>query len=320
MTGLRPEGDLLAIDFADGRRIAARRVVLATGRDGLGGPAMPRLFAGLPASLCAHSSAAIDFASLRGRSVAVIGAGASAFDNAATALEAGAGQVSMIMRRADLPRINKGMGVSSPGLNLGYYDLPPERRIAITEYVAQSGTTPPRASVLRCFRHANFALLAGTPIAAARQAQGRAWLATPRGELGFDFVILGTGFVTDLSRRPELADLAAAVRLWGEAHPRAREHGQDYAACPFLGRHFEFLPRAAGDDWVQRVTCLNFSGTLSHYKLTGDIPAISAGALRLAEGIIRGLFVEDYADHYQRLLDYDTPELLGDEWTQDRAA
>ena len=47
------------------------------------------------------------------------------------------------------------------------------------------------------------------------------------------------------------------------------------------------------------------------------VPAISDGAVRLAKGIVRSLFVEDYADHYQRLLDYAQPELLGDEWRRE---
>jgi hypothetical protein len=52
---------------------------------------------------------------------------------------------------------------------------------------------------------------------------------------------------------------------------------------------------------VSRVHCLNVGATLSHGKITGDVPAISVGAERLAEGITSSLFAQDYADHYQRL-------------------
>ena len=328
MTDLAPHGapngalhgGLVALRFADGRQVAARKVVLATGRDGLGGPIMPALFAALPAGLCAHSSADIDFAALRGKRVAVIGAGASAFDNSGTALEAGAAEVTMLMRRRGVPRINKGMGVSSPGMNAGYYDLPLERRLAITAYVADSGSTPPRLSVIRSTRHANFRWLASCPVLAARAEGGQAVLSTPRGDMAFDFVIVGTGFGIDIARRPELSRLAAGMRHWGDAHPAVAEAGGDYAASPLLGPAFEFQPSAPEHAWVGRVYCMNFPGTLSHYKLTGDIPAISAGAIRLADGIIRSFFVEDYEDHYQRLLDYQTPELQGDEWGPEHAA
>jgi cation diffusion facilitator CzcD-associated flavoprotein CzcO len=297
MTGMEPNGDLVHLTFDNGTTQTARRVILATGRDGLGGPTMPATFATLPATHCVHSSADIDFASLRGKTVAVIGVGASAFDNAGTALEAGAAHVTMLFRRRDIPRINKGLGVNSPGMNAGYFDLSPERRLAITNYIAETGSTPPRLSVMRCTRHSNFRWASACPVRAAHMDANHVVLTTPRGPMRFDFVIVATGF------------------RWDEAYPPATESGSDYGASPFLGEHMQFLPRTPADDWVQRIYCLNFSGTLSHYKLTGDIPAISNGALRITDGITRSFFTEDYEDHFQRLLDFETPELQGDEWT-----
>ncbi len=314
LTGLRPHGDGLVLDFADGRTLAARRVVLASGRDGLGGPTMPVLFRALPPGLCAHSSAAIDFAALAGKDVAVVGGGASGFDNAGASLEAGAATVTMLVRRAAIPLIHKGMGASSPGLNAGYYDLPLARRVAITTFLEKTGTPPPRLSVLRCTRHSNFVLKTSCPVTAAAEVDGRAVLQTPQGDQAFDFVIPATGFGIDTDRRPELAALAAGMQRWRDAYPPVVAEGADYAASPFLGPAFEFQPLTPADAWVARVSCLNFAGTLSHFKLTGDIPAISAGAARLADGLIRSFFVEDLEDHWQRLQDYDTPELRGDEW------
>jgi hypothetical protein len=89
------------------RQVAARRLVLASGRDGLGGPYVPPMFRRLDRRLWAHTSDAVDYAALRGKTVAVIGAGASAADAAAEALEAGAARATMLVRRADVPRINK---------------------------------------------------------------------------------------------------------------------------------------------------------------------------------------------------------------------
>lgn len=53
---------------------------------------------------------------------------------------------------------------------------------------------------------------------------------------------------------------------------------------------------------------------MSHGKLSGDIPAVSEGADRLARGIARALFVADRQEHFDNLVAFDTPELLGDEW------
>lgn len=80
----------------------ARKIVLATGQEGMGGWMIPEPLRQLPSSLVATVADDIDFEKLRGKRVAVIGAGASAFDNAATALEAGAAEVHLLCRRAQI--------------------------------------------------------------------------------------------------------------------------------------------------------------------------------------------------------------------------
>jgi hypothetical protein len=65
---------------------------------------------------------------------------------------------------------------------------------------------------------------------------------------------------------------------------------------------------------LKNIFGFNFPAVLSHGKLSGDIPAVSEGADRLVRGIVRSLFTEDRELHYQSLVAYDTPELLGDEW------
>ena len=68
---------------------------------------------GCRAQLYAHTADAIDFAALRGKSVAVIGGAASAFDAAAVALEAGAAPVHLFARRADARRDRRSSGCAA---------------------------------------------------------------------------------------------------------------------------------------------------------------------------------------------------------------
>ena len=56
---------------------------------------------------------------------------------------------------------------------------------------------------------------------------------------------------------------------------------------------------------------------MSHGPITGDVPAISVGAERIATGIAGALFAEDYERNWARLLAWDTPELRGDEYVLD---
>jgi len=76
--------------------------VLATGQEGMGDWSIPQSLKTLSVSRCVHCAASIDFGALRGKRVAVIGVGASAFDNAAMALEAGASAVHLFCRRAEI--------------------------------------------------------------------------------------------------------------------------------------------------------------------------------------------------------------------------
>src|SRR3954453_11212611 len=81
----------------------ARKVILANGVAGNGGPYTPPVLSeNLPRSLYAHTADPIDFAGLRGKRVAVIGGAPRAFDAAAGALEEGAASVNLFARRPSL--------------------------------------------------------------------------------------------------------------------------------------------------------------------------------------------------------------------------
>src|ERR1019366_9251876 len=71
-------GRCLLITLSTGEVIAARKLVLATGQDGTGEWWMPDFIKALPPDRRACAPDPIDFERLRGRKVAVLGAGATA--------------------------------------------------------------------------------------------------------------------------------------------------------------------------------------------------------------------------------------------------
>ena len=75
---------------------------MATGQEATGDWTIPEPLRHLSAAVLARASDPIDFEALRGKKVVVIGAGATAFDNAATALEAGAAEVHLFCRRSEI--------------------------------------------------------------------------------------------------------------------------------------------------------------------------------------------------------------------------
>ncbi len=314
---IQPEGVLFRLALSDGGTAHARHVVLATGRDGLGGP---RILDGFEPAwrgrLWAHSADAIDFAALAGRHVAVVGAGASAFDNAAAALEGGCGRMTLLLRRRSLPRVNSSKALDGRGFWHGWHLLPAAWRWRLMLAVERRQTPPPHESVRRVAAHPNAALLTGAGIeGVAREGDGLA-LATPRGEVRADFVILGTGFLQDARLRPELAAVADQIRLWRDAYdPPEAERDAALGLNPWLDEAFAFTERSPGAaPHLSRLHCFNFAATLSHGKVTGDIPAISGGAQRLAQAICARLLAADIGEHAARYDAFDEPEITGEEW------
>ena len=321
MTAILPRADgvveLHLHTPAGALQVLARRVVLATGRDGLGGAMLPPMAHSLPRQYWAHSSDAMDYDTLAGHRVGVIGAGSSAMDSAATALEAGAASVDLLIRRPTLPRINKGKGSGNPGLTHGHLGLADEWKWRIRHYVNLQQTPPPSASVQRVAKFANARLLFGMPVTRIDVTPQGLRVLTPGAVFHYDFLIFSTGFRIDWGQRPEFAAIAPHIRTWGERYlPPTGQQDSELADCPDVGAAFEFQPKRAGDlPGLERVHCFCYPSVLSHGTLSGDIPAISDGAERLAQGMAGLFYREDIDFHYRNIEAYAEPELDGHEWT-----
>jgi len=306
----RADGLVAVQTDAESEPLLARRVILATGLDGLGAPFVPAQAQGVDRRFWAHSSDALDAQQLRGKRIAVVGAGASAMDNAAFALEAGAASVDLLVRRAAMPRVDKFSGVGSRGMAHGFQALPLPTRAAVFALDQQAQLPAPRASVLRVSRHANARFHFSCPITHMAERDETVELTTPRGTARFDYVIFATGFTVDATQRPELAAIAPHLLLW-------RDLQQQPGLNPVLGPAFELQARTPGAcPGLDHVHAFNFAAVATHGKLTSGIPSIGEGASRLAQGLVASLFAEDQDEFLARFAAYDTPELLGDEWTE----
>ncbi|VVE48219.1 FAD-dependent urate hydroxylase [Pandoraea pneumonica] len=321
ITAITPRADgLVALSVtspAGDTTVYARHVVLATGRDGLGGATVPAFARELPRRFWAHSSDEMDYATLRGKRVGVIGAGASAMDSAATALEAGAASVDLLIRRADIPRINKGKGAGNPGLTHGHVNLPDEWKWRIRHYVNAQQVPPPRGSTLRVSRHANARFNLGAPILDVTPVGDELHVRTAKGTFVLDFLVFATGFRIDIASRPEFAPFAQYVRKWSDRYsPAAGDEDVELSDSPDLGPTFEFLEKTPGScPGLDRIHCFCAPATLTHGALSGDIPAVSEGAKRLAQGLAGTFYREDVEHHYANMEAYAEPEVYGDEWT-----
>jgi cation diffusion facilitator CzcD-associated flavoprotein CzcO len=278
----------------------ARRVVLATGIEGSGAWQVPRAVQdSLPDTLYAHSARPIDFARLSGKAVAVLGAGASAFDNAATALEHGAREARMFFRRAQLVDVNAYRWAEFVGFLKHFGDLSDAQKWRFVRQILRMGQLPPRDTFRRAQALAGFQLTADTHTLAFEPAGDRLRIRTNHGDYEADFLIVGTGFVTDLKLRPELAAIEPEIARWSDRYqPEAGEAHEDLARHPYLGAHFELSERVPGSaPYLAHVFNFTFGGLLSLGFGGASISGMKYAVARLVFGLTRSLFLED-ADFY----------------------
>jgi cation diffusion facilitator CzcD-associated flavoprotein CzcO len=285
--------------------IAARKVVLANGLHGAGRWFIPPAIAnGVSRQAYAHASDPIDFTRLAGKRVAVVGAGATGFDNAATALEEGAREVHLLCRRDRVP-------IGSPyrwgGQHTGFLrhhgELRPEARWRFAYHFVTCGEAPPQSTLDRVAGNPAFHLHEACSVSGAQTNGSTVQLVTNHGDIEVDFVILATRFTTDLSSRPELAGLWREIALWEDRYtPPADEQHADLGRHPYLGAHFEFEEKVSGTvPYLRSMFCFNWGALPSLGFAGGNIPGLKYGTPRLVHGITGQLYCEDIEDHFAQL-------------------
>jgi cation diffusion facilitator CzcD-associated flavoprotein CzcO len=113
----------------------------------------------------------------------VIGAGSSAFDNAAAVLQAGAAEVHLFCRRAEIQVVQPYRWLTFRGFLRHFCDLDDAWRWRFMRAILEMREGFPQATYDRCARHANFRLHEGAPIEAARENGSRRQIADAEGRV-----------------------------------------------------------------------------------------------------------------------------------------
>ena len=309
-------GDVLGLDLVtaddEARTIYARKIVLATGQEGTGLWWMPDFVKALPAPLRAHAADDIEFERLKGKVVAVLGAGASAFDNAATALEAGAAEVHLFCRRPTPQTIQPYRWLTFAGFLRHFSELDDAWRWRFMSRVLGLREGFPQETYDRCQRHGNFILHEGEAWTDATEGNGRARLTTSKGIFDADFLICGTGIEMDFSARPEFEGFADNIATWADRYvPPASERDERLGRFPYLGPDFAFTEKVTGQTPCLRdIHLFAIGSTMSHGASGSSINAMTTAVPKLVSGVTRGLFEADLERHWQSLDRYDVPQAI----------
>lgn len=304
LVSIAAHGDVgLRLTLADPsgeRRVLTRRVVLATGMDGSGAWTVPPgLVDDLPREAWAHSADPLPLDRLAGRRVAVLGAGASAFDNAAAALDSGAASVDLYFRRPKLEILEFRAWLENNGFLRHYFDLPDRAKWRVMRYFCGGGTPPPPWSVDLVNDDPRFTINPGCAWVGTRWREGRVAIDTAKGEREADFLILATGMALDLPARPELAAFAGHIALWGDRYtPPDGAQCPPLARYPYLARDFSFTEKAPGmAPYLSRIHVFNWGATPSCGVTAASITGLKFGLGRLIWGLTSALYAEVADDH-----------------------
>jgi len=302
---IEPQGDLLRLHLESGgvaRVETTRKLVLANGYGGAGGPEIPDVLRGLPTKVWTHSTGEIPLDTLRGKVVGIIGAGSNAFDAAGVSLEAGAAEVHMFNRRPyveyqgqpalapprpPVPPVDRGY----PNVLQLSYELPDAMRWRNFLLGERRVASVPIDSLERAVAFKNFHIHLSTSLTdAALAGNGKVTAKAGGKTMRFDHLIAGTGYRIDLAAQPELARIHDKIALWSDRYkPAAGEENAGGGRHPYLGAGFEFLPREpTGAEYLRNIHCFNLAGELSFGIPVGDVPSM-VDLPRLGRAVAGGL-------------------------------
>lgn len=226
----------------------ARKLVLANGIDGSGKWVVPKFISdSLPKDRYSHTRENIDFDSFKGKRVGILGAGASAFDNGIIALEAGCKEVQQFFRRKSLVKVNSYRWADFTGFLNHHSDLSDKEKWRFVHKIHDLGQLPPKNTYEKAMAFKNYSLHSACPWERVQEKDGQIEVETPKGTFCFDHLIIATGFVTDLSLRPEMKDFVDKVALWKDIYTPPKElESSGMGNFPYLGSGFQFTEKEKG--------------------------------------------------------------------------
>ena len=303
--------EIKCLKTGDVKEEITRKLILATGIETPGRWSAPPISQKIPKDFWFHTSEKIDFDLFENKDVAVLGAGASAMDNAVMALEAKASEVTVYCRRSELQRVQPFKWLSFPGFLRHFSELKDEWRWKFMSHLLTLREAFPKETWDRANRFKEFNIQTGAGWEDLRLNDERVAISTKKGTFEADFLIFGTGFSIDLTHSEELSPHAHLIALWSDKFKETRKEGEEsnLQSYPYLGDGFQFLEKLPGSAiWLKNVHLFSFGATMSFGPSGASINAMKFAVPKLVNAITRDLFLEDIDHHFESMSSYNLPE------------
>ncbi|MEK3726132.1 NAD(P)/FAD-dependent oxidoreductase [Paenibacillus sp. FSL H8-0034] len=298
--------------------LLARKVILATGIQGGGEWHVPPLIAdNLPRHLYAHTSEAIDFEALKGKKVAVLGGGASAFDNANFALSQGVDEAHVFVRRKEIPRINPIRQMEVSGMIEHFPALSDADKYAAIAHFFKHNQPPTNDTFERAASWPGFNVHLNAPWLDVEAIGEGALVTTPQGTYHFDFLIISTGLLTDPALRPELSLVETHIARWRDRYKAPEELANPVLdAHPYLSSGFAFLSRTEeGQKQLDGLFTFSYSALISCGISASALSGMRYGIPKLVTTVTDQLFLDDREEILKSFFAYRDTEFIG-AWTK----
>ncbi|MCM3599864.1 NAD(P)/FAD-dependent oxidoreductase [Robertmurraya korlensis] len=299
---------------ASTKKILTRKVILATGIQGGGEWHVPPMISeNLPKHLYAHTSESIDFEGLKGKKIAILGGGASAFDNANFALTEGVAEAHVFVRRKELPRINPIRQMETSGIIEHFHSLTDSNKYKIISHFFKHNQPPTNDTFARASSWPGFHLHLGSPWLHVEPSNNRAKITTPEGIFHFDFLIISTGLLTDPAFRPELKLVEKHIARWEDRYqPTEEEANPILDAHPYLSPGFAFLSRDEdGKKLLHGLFAFNYSALVSCGISASALSGMKYGIPKLVSAVADQLFLDDQEEILTNFFNYKVVEFTG---------
>jgi hypothetical protein len=266
----------------------------------------------LPKQRYGHSSGPIDYAALKGKRIAILGGGASAFDNANFALASGVAEIHVFVRRPTPQRINPIRFMERSNFIAGYAVLGDAEKYQVMATFLARNQPPTNDTFARALAWPGFHLHVGEWRRCTDTAEG-VQVSTSCGDFRFDYLVLATGLVSDPALRPELSLLVKDILLWRDVYQAPEDwRNRTIDIHPYLAADFAFQGRTPeASARLQGLYAFNYSALISQGLSAAALSGLRYALPRLVEGLAKALFRDERETLLAAYHAYDEVEFTG---------
>lgn len=293
----------------------ARKIVLALGLQGSGEWMIPAFVKkNVDKSKYSQAVENVDKDKIKGKKVAILGAGPCAFDMTLDLNSKGAESITMFSKRANLVNLHCFKWGEYVGFMKSFPHLKDKDKLKFISRMHEMGQPPVPERVVEVFKLTNFKIKYSSPWEDAQQVGDKIVITTASGDTEeFDYLIIGTGWIADLGLRIELKNLIHDIALWKNKYTFDNDkNSRSLGMFPYLGKGFQFTPTDNSKAFYLN-SLFNFTGggLLSNGFCAGTgLTGIKYSVKIFIDEIVKQFFLEDKEQYYKSLDEYNNKDFI----------